>query len=135
MNQLKIALFLFLSVFFTTAFALNQITTYGQDKTGIVVTPKNQRFIIKLQSNPSTGFSWFVREYDSSLLTAVSQKYVPPGDKKLIGEAGYELWTFQVKSQAFMVPQQTTIRFVYSRPWEGNDEGSQVVFRVSTTTK
>ena len=102
---------------------------YTDDKQNISVTPKQPEFIIKLKSNPTTGYSWFLREYDSSLIKTVKHTYEKPKEK-MIGAAGYELWTFHVKQSGFTVPQQTTIRLVYTRPWQA-DSSTQLVFRVS----
>ena len=105
--------------------------TYTEDKTSIVADVKQLTFIIKLKSNPTTGYSWFLREYDADLITPVKHEFQQP-EKKLIGAPGFELWTFRMKHAAFTVPQQTALRFVYARPWQGADNSTQVVFRVTT---
>jgi len=87
-------------------------------------------FIVKLKSNPTTGYTWFLREYDTSLIMPVKHSYQAP-QSNLIGSSSFELWTFRVKPAGFVVPQQTTMRMVYARPWQS--EGStQLVFRVTT---
>jgi len=106
-------------------------TIYTEDKLGVAVTSKEPEFIIKLKSNPTTGYSWFLRTYDTRFLTPIKHVYEGATNKKLMGAPGYEMWTFRVKPGAFAFPQQTLLRFVYSRPWEGNDQSKQVVFRVS----
>jgi inhibitor of cysteine peptidase len=106
---------------------------YTQDKTGIVITADQPRFTIKLKSNPTTGYSWFLREYHPSFLEPIHYQFYP-GDTKLVGASGADVWTFHVKPSAFVVPQQTIIRFVYLRPWEGQGQLQQAIFRVSTVT-
>lgn len=108
--------------------------TYTEDKTSISVNVKDPVFVLKLKSNPTTGYTWFLREYDSTLITPVKNEYVQP-NKKLIGAPGFENWTFKVKPAGFTVPQQTTIRMVYTRPWQSNDSGTQLVFRITTQGK
>jgi inhibitor of cysteine peptidase len=108
---------------------------YNEDKTGVYVKAEQSQFQIQLKSNPTTGYSWFLREYDSNLIKPIKQEFVAPKDKKLMGAPGYEVWTFQVKPAGFTVPQQSVIRFVYSRPWDGSDQSKQLVFRVSTSVK
>ena len=49
-----------------------------------------------------------------------------------MGASGYEWWTFQVKPQGFVVPHQTTIGFVYARPWEGANNSTPVEFHITT---
>ncbi len=121
-----------------TLFAVNAVlaakdtTIYTEDKTAIRVAANEPSFIIKLKSNPTTGYSWFLRSYDVNYMQPVKHGFEGPSDKKLLGAPGYELWTFKVKPSAFVVPVQTTIRFVYARPWETDDKARQVVFLVST---
>lgn len=104
---------------------------YDEDKQNFTVNAKQPEFILKLKSNPSTGFSWFLREYDAKLISPVKHSFQQPV-KELIGASGFELWTFRVKPAGFTVPQQTTIRMVYARPSQGNDNSTQLVFRVTT---
>jgi inhibitor of cysteine peptidase len=108
---------------------------YSEEKTAIEATPMRPVFVIKLKSNPTTGYSWFLRDYNATLIESVKHEFVPSTDKKLVGAPGYELWTFKVNPAGFSVPQQTTIRFVYTRPWEQNEETSQAIFKVSTMDK
>ena len=114
--------------------AVAEPVIYTQDKTAITMTASNPQFTIKLISNPTTGYSWFLREYHPYFLEPVSHQFKSAEYKKLIGAPGYELWTFRVKPSAFKVPQQTVIRFIYTRPWENASRVQQVVFRVSTVT-
>jgi inhibitor of cysteine peptidase len=107
---------------------------YTEDKQNISVTPDKPSFVIKLKSNPTTGYSWFLREYNPSIVTPVKHTFQPP-EKSLIGAPGYELWTFRVKPAAFSVPQITTIRMTYARPWQSGDSSTQIVFHVTTMGK
>lgn len=107
---------------------------YSEDKTAVMVSPKEPEFVIRMRSNPTTGYSWFLRYYDSDLIQPVKHSF-EHGDKKLIGAPGYDVWHFRVKPAGFVVPMQTQIRFVYARPWEMNEGGKQVMFQVTTQGK
>jgi inhibitor of cysteine peptidase len=107
---------------------------YSEDKPNIAIDAQHSEFVIKLKSNPTTGYAWFLREYNHNLITPVKHTFQGPSTK-LMGAPGYELWTFKMKPDAFIVPQQMTIRFIYARPWQGADSSTQVVFRVTTTAK
>lgn len=132
MKKIALAMLMFLA---TTVFAADPVnSTYIQSQSNIVVTSDVPKFTIKLRSNPTTGYSWFLREYDANIMQPLKREFVQ-GDKKLIGASGYELWTFKVKSSGFTVPQQTSIRFSYARPWESAESSSQVVFHISTQGK
>lgn len=108
--------------------------TYTEDKTSISVSVNDPVFVLKLKSNATTGYTWFLREYDAAIISPVKHEYVQP-NKGLIGAPGFEYWTFKVKPAGFTVPQQTTIRMVYTRPWQSNDSGTQLVFRITTQGK
>lgn len=118
----------------STTSASSEMAVYTQDKTNIAVSADSPKFTIKLESNPTTGYSWFLHEYDVNLVQPLKREF-KQGDKKLIGSPGYELWTFKIKPAGFTVPQQTTIRFAYARPWEGSENSTQAAFHVSTQGK
>lgn len=109
----------------------NSDKTYNEDNTNIVVTAKQPQFTIHLKSNPTTGYSWFLREYDSTLVQPIKHNYIAPTNG-MMGASGVEDWIFKMKPSAFVVPQTTTLRMFYARPWESTDSGTMVVFRVST---
>ena len=105
--------------------------TYNQSKTTIVVSKKQPVFIIKLASNPTTGFTWLLRDYDKMLLSPLKHEFEPP-QKHLIGAPGYEIWTFRAKPEAFTAPHRTEIHMIYARPWEPNKDNKETVFEVTT---
>ena len=107
------------------------VTMYNEDNTNIMVSRDHPEFTLKLKSNPTTGYSWFLREYDANLIEPIGKHYQGP-DKALIGAGGYELWNFKMKPAAFLVPHQTALRMNYARPWNKLDSGSQLVFHVTT---
>ncbi len=117
-----------------TKTVVDENNIYTEDKLNIIATPQSPEFIIKLKSNPTTGYSWFLRDYDSNLIAPVSHTFQRPG-QVMPGAPGYEMWTFRVKPAGFAVPQQTVIRLIYTRPWEGAETATQLVFRVSTQGK
>lgn len=126
-----IAIVLLLSFSFNAAAQKAEVKTYLQDKPAIMVNADSAIFIVKLKSNPTTGYSWFLREYDSNLLAPIKHEVEASTDKNLVGASGYELWTFKVKPAGFVVPQQTLIRFTYLRPWDVADS-TQILFKVTT---
>jgi len=108
---------------------------YTEDKPVATILPDQPVFSIKLKSNPTTGFLWYLRSYDANVLEPVKHTFEPAANKKLIGAPGYEIWTFRVKPNGFVVPMQTFIRFVYGRSWETNSQANQFVFQVTTRGK
>jgi inhibitor of cysteine peptidase len=101
---------------------------YTQDKLTIFITKNNAEFKLKLKSNPSTGFKWFLRDYNYQMITPVQHVFLSANN---IGANGFEVWTFHVKPQAFTVPRLMPLRFVYARPWQAENT-TQLVFQVYT---
>lgn len=130
MRIAKILLILFISGHVYAA--ENSPPIYTEEKPVVLVTTQQTQFVIKLKSNPTTGYSWFLRDHDADLIEPVAHRFLAPTDKKLMGAPGFEYWTFKVKPEAFKVPYVTNIRMVYSRPWEDSNHATQVVFKVST---
>lgn len=107
---------------------------YSEDKPAIMVNPAHPQFTVKLVSNMTTGYAWFLKNYDKDLVQPLKHSVVSAANKKLIGAPGYELWVFQVKPSGFVVPQQTSVSFVYSRPWDANLDVKDIAFKISTQT-
>lgn len=104
---------------------------YDESKLAITVTSKQPVFVLKLVSNPTTGYVWLLKNYDKSLLVPVKHEYQAP-NTKLIGAPGFDMWTFRVKPDAFTVPQRTSILMTYARPWEADNSGKNLEFVVTT---
>jgi predicted secreted protein len=105
---------------------------YTEKQQNITVTASHPEFTLKLKSNPSTGYSWSLGEYDAKLITPLKHNY-HQSTSALIGASGFERWTFRVKPQAFAVPQQTNIAMVYARPWQKKETSTPLIFHVTTS--
>ena len=81
----------------------------------IVEINNGEKFIIELESNPTTGYSWVV-EFDENNLEFVTKNFVQQkqnGDEPIVGAGGTE--KFQFKS---LKTGETKINFYYLREWE-----------------
>lgn len=75
-----------------------------------------------LESNPTTGFSWQVEQ--SKELFDVSIEYVPDEtDEEISGAGGVEIITLTPLKAG-----QTDVTMTYMRPWEGGEQGNQLVY-------
>lgn len=128
-------LLIFFPISFTLAATVTEPVIYTEDKPAAIVTADHPEFSVKLKSNPTTGYLWYLRSYDANILQPVKHIFEPPENKKLMGAPGYQIWTFRVKPEGFLVPMQTFIRFVYARPWDTNVQGRHFVFQVTTQEK
>ena len=71
-------------------------------------------FVIELDSNPTTGYSWNLAKTDLKIVEQVSREYKPrETTERLVGSGGREIWTFKATAKG-----KTTLTFQYARPWE-----------------
>ena len=137
--NLKILLILLLITVSSYVFAADTIqnnqakNVYTEDHLNIIVKANDPQFTIKLKSNPTTGYAWYVRKYDANLILPIKHQF-QKSNQNLMGAPGEEWWVFRVKPNGFLVPHQTTIRFIYARPWEGENNATQIVFYVTTVS-
>lgn len=130
MSWFKYVCWLLIIVFSPLSHAL-PVNTYTDTEKSISVEKDTTRFIIKLSSNPTTGYSWFLQYYDKDILTPSGHNY-KPDNPMLVGSGGVDEWSFAVSSQAFVVPRVTKLIFIYARPWNVKDVISTKTFYVVT---
>lgn len=113
---------------------LTKPVVYEQTHSSITVTPKQSVFVIKLASNPTTGYVWSLAEGDSqSALYSAKHEY-HASTSNLMGAGGFEWWTFSIKPAAFLMPQEIKLNFSYARPWENEKPEKKLTFTVVTST-
>lgn len=79
----------------------------------VIQTGVGEQFIIALEANPTTGYSWETK-FDSSLLKQVGGDYEAASSKSgMVGGGGEQRFTFQALKKG-----ETTITLIYKRPWE-----------------
>ena len=66
---------------------------------------------VSLQENPTTGYSWNVSVTEG--LKIVSDEFIGPGNKQVVGAGGKHVWTIQATGIG-----DQTFSGVYRRPWE-----------------
>lgn len=96
----------------------------------IEVSREAPEFTIRLDSNPTTGYSWSAKQYDGKLLTLVNSEFFPP-NSNCIGASGYEIWTFRANLAAFTASTTTRIEMRYARSWEKQGDSKTATFTVS----
>jgi inhibitor of cysteine peptidase len=90
------------------------------DKTHITVKAPGE-FSIKIESNPTTGYSWALqppKDQEETLVKFKKQKVEEPGEEskqKPLGAPTYEIFTFEA-----LAPGEAVIELHYRRPWEKN---------------
>ena len=104
---------------------LGRVETYT-DSGQTINIGVNQEFVIALDSNPTTGYSW-QESYDESLLELVEKSYEMGKAAKqgAVGAGGVEYFQFKALKTG-----ETEITLVYKRPW-GEESIDQKVFTVN----
>ncbi len=80
----------------------------------------NDTVEIKLESNPTTGYSWFLSDnIDETIVSVTGPEFrESKKDEELIGAGGFEIFTIKAIAKS-----KTDIILNYQRPWE-EDVGS-----------
>jgi inhibitor of cysteine peptidase len=75
----------------------------------------NDTVEIKLESNPTTGYSWFLNDnVDETVVSITSPEFMESKkDEELVGAGGYEIFTIKAISKG-----KTDIILNYERSWE-----------------
>ncbi len=90
----------------------------AQKDAPIIVTPENSHIKIKLKENTgSTGYQWFLEDYDHNLLELYKYEYVKPA-KMMPGASGEAVFDFLIKNDFKNAPQITSIKFATARTWD-----------------
>jgi inhibitor of cysteine peptidase len=70
--------------------------------------------IIRLPSNPTTGYEWEIAALDEQRITSIASTYEAPQDGAL-GQGGTEVIRFRADAAG-----ESTLALKYWRPWEGD---------------
>ncbi len=85
--------------------------------------PVGESVIVRLVSNPSTGFQWELAEIsDETVLKQTSHVFsMEETDPMLVGAPGEEYWVFEAIGAG-----SSTISMEYSRPWDGGEKAVEI---------
>lgn len=131
--MVKIFSIIFVSSFFwgTANAMIVDPPIYNNPDKVIVVDKFHSQFEIMQNANPTTGYSWTIKDYDKNLLNLVSSHYLT-SKSQLAGAGGRMVWIFQATPEAFRqgVDAETKIQLTYARSWSPNDHPTNVEFKV-----
>ncbi len=98
---------------------------YGKGDTNIAVDV-GKTFTIKLDENPTTGYSWTYTISDENIVKLVKDDYVPD-DKtgKLVGSGGSRMLTFEGAAKG-----NADISLAYGPVYDKNTVAEQLVFHI-----
>jgi predicted secreted protein len=89
------------------------------------------RVVVKLCSNPTTGFQWSEKAQigDAKVLEQKSYKFVAPASTGMVGAPGNAVWTFEALGRG-----TSTVYLEYSRNWQGGEKAVQT-FKLNVTVQ
>lgn len=89
---------------------------YTDATRAITVTADNPEFSIRLKSNPTTGYRWYLKTWPNTWLQVIGLDYTAD-NTALAGSGGEEVWHFKVSPKAFNARMLMSIEFVSIQPW------------------
>jgi inhibitor of cysteine peptidase len=75
---------------------------------------------IRLQENPSTGYSWDMGEIDSPVVELLQSDYAPAKNVRQVGGSGVRVYQFRAKSSG-----SERIHLKLRRPWDPEDKAAE----------
>jgi len=100
--------------------------TEQDDGASISLSP-GEVFEVRLAENPTTGYRWYLGEWDRSVLELARDEFRPPGTPRP-GAGGEHVWEFAARA-----PGQCALRFAYRRGWESATPAK--AFRLDVSVK
>lgn len=98
---------------------------YGEN-TLRIATAVGQDVVIKLASNPTTGYDWQIGGSPDPRIAALIESDYELPRSPAPGAGGQRRWTFRAVG-----PGTTTIRFDYARPWERTPPEKSTTFTIT----
>ena len=93
-----------------------QASSNNTDDSGGLTTKVGDTFVIRLEANHTTGYSWSLVDSTPGIVQKVSDVYEPYNTTgNIVGSGGTEIWTFKAIAKGTV-----TLTFDYVRPWETN---------------
>ncbi|MCR4428406.1 MAG: protease inhibitor I42 family protein [Caldiserica bacterium] len=89
----------------------------GKDFSGktLYVSRDFQVFSVVLEGNPTTGYSWEVKDFDQSLVQLLGEPtYTTQTSTNIVGAGGDFTFNFLTQGKS----GELTLEFIYLRPWE-----------------
>jgi inhibitor of cysteine peptidase len=74
------------------------------------VVTVGEEIMIRINSNPTTGYRW-QPQYDDNILDLNSHDFVPVSE--MIGSSGVERFRFKARKAG-----KTSVKMIYKRPWD-----------------
>ncbi len=73
------------------------VQTFTDPESGTTVTLRpGGKLNLKLDSNPTTGYYWYLKDIDASLVDQISEGYfADPAPEGMVGSGGHQMFVFE----------------------------------------
>lgn len=122
----------------TIANAQENLIRLDEPEKHFIVTTFTRPLTFSVETNRTTGFNWYLEQYDSKLVQPLSSQYGIADilskmwdNNEAVGTPQLNTWTFDILPAAFAVPTITTITLRYTRPWQP-EIGQQKIITIFT---
>ena len=107
------------------------LTVTGQNNGQTVTLKPGQVLVVRLESNPTTGYAWQLLAADPAVIKQVGEAGFTPAPVAtgVVGAGGTAEWRFAAAGEG-----TTTIILNYRRPWEKDTRPAQT-FTLTVTVK
>lgn len=126
---MKKHIFVLILVFLTAC--STPLNLSGKDSGTRRTVHTGQKVMIRLDENPSTGYSWqfFITPAKQTVITDIAENYAAP-DTPLAGAGGIKEYSFTAAQKG-----SVTVTGYYFRPWEKPNEQTdqKVVYTIQVT--
>jgi predicted secreted protein len=87
-----------------------------------------QNFYVSLNSNPTTGYTWNIKNVNEKVLVPMGNAYRSNDYNNLLGQGGKEIWQFKALQAGV-----TELQLTYARPWESVQPAQIFALKVTVT--
>jgi predicted secreted protein len=101
----------------TTEDELRSLSLTEKDNGKTVTVTEGQNLVVKLQSNPTTGFKWQVVSTDRTFGYPADERFLRNSDA--VGSGGVQRFSWKTKGALNMVGEHK-VKLEYKRSWETN---------------
>jgi inhibitor of cysteine peptidase len=102
-----------------------QNVDFGEDANGKQISLHlGDTFAVRLPENPSTGYSWSLKQDGSPVCSKIGDSFSPPADSRP-GSPGAHEWRFRAEK-----PGTARIEMQLSRKWNGNSSTRSFALRL-----
>jgi inhibitor of cysteine peptidase len=101
----------------TTEDELRSLSLTEKDDGKTVTVTEGQNLVVKLQSNPTTGYKWKVVSTDRTFGYPADERFLRNTDA--VGSGGLQRFSWKTKGALSMVGDHT-VKMEYKRSWETN---------------